>query len=125
MERAETPDGWHTVTPRVFAEDPAGLVEFLRSVFDARGDLQANRPSEIWIGDSVLMVTGAEVRGAIPACLYVYVHDADAIYARALASGAASVEAPMETPYGDRRAVVRDAFGNTWQIATRRARLDD
>ena len=31
------PDGWHTVTPRVFTDDVAGLVGFLRTVFDAGG----------------------------------------------------------------------------------------
>ncbi|MGD9932924.1 MAG: hypothetical protein AB7T37_04325 [Dehalococcoidia bacterium] len=71
MERAETPAGWHTITPRIFAEDPAGLVQFLRSVFDARGHFQVNRPSHVCIGDSMLMVAGAGVRGTIPACPYV------------------------------------------------------
>ena len=47
----------------------------------------------------------------------MYVDDADAVYGRALAVGAASVEAPTDTPYGDRRAMVRDPFGNLFQIA--------
>jgi uncharacterized glyoxalase superfamily protein PhnB len=34
--------------------------------------------------------------------------------------GAASLEKPMDTPYGDRRATVLDSWGNTWQIATHR-----
>ena len=50
-----------------------------------------------------------------PAFLYVYVDDADAVYTRALAAGAVS----LEPPAGDRRAMVRDEWGNTWQIATR------
>ncbi len=123
MEKPGAPDGWHTLTPRIFAEDPAGLVEFLRAVFGARGSFESKRPSELWIGDSVLMVSGAEARGAIPACLYVYVQDADETYARAMRAGAEPVEPPVDTPYGDRRAVVRDAFGNTWQIATWRVRF--
>ena len=45
--------------------------------------------------------------------------DADATYARALAAGARSLEPPTDMPYGDRRAMVEDAWGNTWQIATR------
>jgi uncharacterized glyoxalase superfamily protein PhnB len=35
-------------------------------------------------------------------------------------AGAASLEKPMDTPYGDRRATVLDSWGNTWQIATHR-----
>ena len=53
-----------------------------------------------------------------PAFLYVYVDDADATYRRAVAAGARSLEAPIDTPYGDRRAMVEDRWGNTWQIAT-------
>ena len=34
-----------------------------------------------------------------------------------LPCGAVSLEAPLDTAYGDRRAMVRDPFGNVWQIA--------
>jgi len=30
------PDGWHTVTPRIFTDDVAGMVGFLKAVFNAR-----------------------------------------------------------------------------------------
>jgi len=53
-----------------------------------------------------------------PAFLYVYVEDADSAYERAIAAGAVSLEAPSQTPYGDRRAMVRDPFGNVFQLAT-------
>ena len=33
---------------------------------------------------------------------------------------AESLEAPRDTPYGDRRAMVRDPYGNVFQIAHRR-----
>ncbi len=56
-------------------------------------------------------------RDRFPAFLYVYVDDADAAYRRALAAGAVALEEPFDTPYGDRRAMVRDPFGNVWQIA--------
>jgi PhnB protein len=32
-----------------------------------------------------------------------------------------TIEAPLDTPYGDRRAMVRDPFGNVFQIAHRQA----
>lgn len=63
------------------------------------------------------MVAGPTERELFPAFLYVYVDDADAVYQRALAAGAQTVEAPTDTPYGDRRAMVRDPFGNLFQIA--------
>lgn len=51
------------------------------------------------------------------AFLYVYVADADAVYRRALDAGARCLEQPSEMPYGDRRCMVEDQWGNTWQIA--------
>jgi len=48
----------------------------------------------------------------------VYVNDTDATFKRAVAAGARAVEDPSETPYGDRRCMVEDEWGNTWQIAT-------
>lgn len=57
-------------------------------------------------------------RDPIPAFLYVYVDDTDKTYERALQAGASSMEKPWDTPYGDRRGMVKDEWGNTWQIAT-------
>ena len=112
------PAGWHTVTPRIVVDDPAGLVAFLKHVFDATGDLQAAAPSQIMIGDSLLMVSRAGPREAFHAFLYVYVEDADATCRRALDAGAVSLEAVWDTPYGDRRGMLRDPWGNVWQVAT-------
>lgn len=112
------PEGWPSVIPRIFVEDPAGLVGFLQSVFDGRGEHQPAVPAEIRIGDSLVMVSGAEPRGSTAAFLYVYVPDVDTTYAHALSAGAESLEEPRDLPYGDRRAMLRDPWGNTWQIAT-------
>jgi uncharacterized glyoxalase superfamily protein PhnB len=116
-----TPVGWPTVTPRIVAHDAAGLVRFIRAVFDARGEYRAGAPAVLSIGDSRLMVSDAGERGPVAAFLYVYVADADRTYRRAIAAGARSIEAPLEVAYGDRRAMVEDAWGNVWQIATRLA----
>jgi PhnB protein len=113
------PAGWHSVTPRIVVEDAAGLVAFLRRVFDASGEYRADAPSQITIGDSLLMVSTPGAREAFPAFLYVYVEDADDTCKRALEAGATSVETLRDTPYGDRRGMVRDPWGNVWQIATR------
>ena len=117
--KVDRPPEFHTVTPRMVVSDAAGAVEFLRTVFDAAGEVQTERPTEVRIGDSVVMVTSATEREPFPAFLYVYVGDADLAYNRALNAGAMSLEAPFNTPYGDRRAMVRDPFGNVFQIAHR------
>jgi PhnB protein len=72
------PDGRPTVTPRLFTPDVAGLVAFLKAVFDAEGELHADMPVDLRIGDSIVMVSdGGGVRAASAATLYVYVADAD------------------------------------------------
>jgi uncharacterized protein (TIGR02246 family) len=110
-------DGFHTLTPRIVVTDVAAQVAFLRLVFDAIGDVPVARPAEIAIGDSLLMITSSAERELVAAFLYVYVDDADAVYQRALSAGAESLEAPVDTPYGDRRAMIKDPFGNVFQIA--------
>jgi uncharacterized glyoxalase superfamily protein PhnB len=112
------PAPWHAVTPRIVTHDVAGLVEFLRSTFGATGELFVDRPTMLHIGDSLVMISGAGPRAAMPAFLYVYVENADATYRRALEAGATSLEEPLDTPYGDRRGMVEDRWGNVWQIAT-------
>ncbi|CAN5781400.1 VOC family protein [soil metagenome] len=117
MTIAPLRDGFRTVTPRIVVADVSAQLEFLRVVFGGIGELGADGLSEIRIGDSLILVASAVDRAAFPAFLYVYVVDADATFARAVAAGAVVIEEPLDTPYGDRRAMVRDPFGNVWQIA--------
>jgi PhnB protein len=117
------PEGWATITPRLFTHDVQGLVDFLKQVFDAKGEVHTGRPTEITIEDSRIMISdGGGVRAASAAFLYVYVPDIDETHRRAIEAGAQTIEAPSSTPYGDRRATVQDRWGNTWQIATRSTR---
>ena len=92
------PEGWHTVTPRIVTREPGRLVEFLKEVFRASGEFHPERPAEMRIGDSIVMVSGDVERDPVPAFLYVYVDDADATYRRAIASGAAALEEPADMP---------------------------
>lgn len=112
------PEGWHTVTPRIVVHDAKQLVEFLKQVFGATGEYRPDLPSVIKIGDSVVMISDAGIRSPMTAFLYVYVNHTDATYQRALDAGARSLEEPSDMPYGDRRCMVEDKWGNTWQIAT-------
>jgi len=116
-EIPRTRQGYATVSVRLVVAELDQQVAFLRAVFGAEGDVEPGRPVELRIGDSTVMVTEAGPRDAASAVLYVYVDDADAAYERALAAGALTMEAPIDTPYGDRRCMVGDAFGNVYQIA--------
>lgn len=112
--------GRPTVIPRVFVDDPAGLVDFVRDVLGGEGEFVPGRPTEIRIGSAVLMISGTAERLAATAFLYVYVPDVDAAHEQAVGRGATSLEEPIDQAYGDRRAMVRDPWGITWQFATPR-----
>jgi Uncharacterized protein conserved in bacteria len=72
------------------------------------------------IGESLIMVGGVVERLPTSSFLYVYVADTDRAFEKALSLGAKPMEEPQEMPYGDRRAMVEDPWGNRWQIATHR-----
>jgi uncharacterized glyoxalase superfamily protein PhnB len=50
------PAGWPALIPRIAVDDPEALVTFIKHVFGATGDFSPRRPSELRIGDSMLMV---------------------------------------------------------------------
>jgi len=112
------PDGWPTITTRIVVSDVRGLVKFLQDVFGAGGDYRPEAPSVMHLGDSMIMISDAGARDPAPAFLYVYVANTDETYRRAISAGARSLEEPSDLPYGDRRGMVQDKWGNTWQIAT-------
>ena len=113
------PDGWHTVTPRIVTSEPEEMVRFVKKVFQGQGEFQVNRPAEIRIGDSLIMISdGGGLREPVSAFLYVYVEKVDETYQRAVEAGAETLELPSDQPYGDRRAMVKDPWGNLWQIAS-------
>ena len=117
-KRNFVPEGWSVVIPRIVCDQSKLLVDFINQVFGATGDYQSERPTVLSIGDSMIMISDAGVREPMPAFLHVYVEDADKTYQRAIQAGAKSLEKPSDVPYGDRRAMVKDPWGNTWQIAT-------
>lgn len=56
------PEGWHTITPRLFVHEAARLVAFLKHAFGATGTFRTDGPSEVRIGDSIVLVGEAGVR---------------------------------------------------------------
>jgi len=104
------------------------VITFLKRAFGARELGKYASPdgvvhhAEIRVGDSVVEMgepQGPHSKyGPMPAMFYLYVPDCDAVYQRALAAGAKSIQEPKDQPYGDRSGGVTDPFGNTWYIAT-------
>lgn len=112
------PEGWPTITPRIVVEDAKGFVEFISHVFEIEGSYDPATPSILELAESKLMISEAGPRDSAQAFLYVYVRDVESVYRRAIERGASSIEEPFNTPYGDRRAMVMDSWGNRWQFAS-------
>ena len=101
------------------------VISFLKRAFGAQELSKYASPdgvvhhAEIRVGDSVVEM--GEAHGPyqpMQSMFYVYVPDCDAVYRRALAAGAKSIQEPADQPYGDRNSGVTDPFGNQWWIAT-------
>lgn len=121
-------EGFHTVTPYIVVREPEELIAFVKQAFGAEGGIlgtgsQGGIHAEFRIGDSMVMIGGGGAwRGTpMPTVMHLYVKDVDDVYRRALAAGATSLEEPMDQPYGDREAGVKDLAGNHWYIATHKA----
>ena len=101
------------------------VITFLKRAFGAREIAKYASPdgvvhhAEIRVGDSVVEMGEAQGKyPPMPTMFYLYVPDCDAVFRRALQAGATSIAEPVDQPYGDRSSAVKDAFGNTWYIAT-------
>src|SRR5438132_153236 len=118
-------DGFHTITPYLFVQGTARLVEFLTAAFDGKVTRDVQRPDgstahiEMQVGDSMLML-GEPIPeiGPMPTSIYLYVSDSDAVYARALRAGGISLFPVTTLPSGQRYGGVKDPSGNIWWIAT-------
>lgn len=124
---AYAPAGFRSVTPYLIVPGADRLIAFVKEAFGAEEVFRKAGPggkvvhAEVKIGDSMLELSdGSEAWPARPGAIHLYVPDADATYARAMAAGARSMFAPTDRPYGDREGDLVDPFGNNWYIGTRR-----
>jgi uncharacterized glyoxalase superfamily protein PhnB len=121
---SHVPEGYHAVTPYLAVTDAARLIAFATQAFGAVEIHRVMagsriRHAQLKIGDSVIMLGEPQPPWhPMAASLYVYVADADATYARALAAGGSSMLAPADMDYGDRSGGVKDPSGNAWWIAS-------
>lgn len=117
--------GAPTVQPYMHPLRAEPVIHFLKQAFGAIDLGRSTSPDGVVhhvtlkIGDAAFEM--GEAQGPyqpMPGMYYLYVPDADALYRRALSAGATSMYEPVDMPYGDRIAGVKDAFGNEWCIAT-------
>lgn len=127
------PEGMHSVTPHLVCAGAAAAIDFYRRAFNAVEALRLPGPSGklvhamIRIGDSPVMLVdempecgalGPAARQGTSVTLHLYVEDADATFAQAIAAGAV-VKMPLADMFwGDRYGLLVDPFGHQWSIAT-------
>lgn len=132
------PEGYRSVTPYLSIQGAAEAIEFYKRAFNATESFKLVAPggeighAEITIGDSVIMLAEAcdgsafrspHALGGSTVCLHLYVEDADALFAQAVAAGAKAVRPVQDQFYGDRTGVLEDPFGHIWSVATHREDL--
>ena len=131
------PNGFHTVTAQLSADNAAEAIDWYKRAFGASEigrhfgpDGKTIMHAEIAIGDSRVMVNdvmpgmkGPKGFGGSPTVLWLYVDDADAMFNRAVGAGA-TVQMPLSDQFwGDRGGAVVDPAGYTWWIASRQEDL--
>ncbi len=125
MKSKSPPEGYHSITPYFTVANADELIDFLVAAFDAsivivkRYADDKVQHARLRIGDSIVMVNeSSEDYPVNVSQMYLYVENADASFAKALATGATKLMEPDDRPHGDRLAGVRDPCGNIWWIAT-------
>ncbi|APU42187.1 MULTISPECIES: VOC family protein [unclassified Streptomyces] len=120
------PEGYTSVAPWVVTDDTGALLDFITAAF--AGEELARVPvedgsighGEIRVGDTVVLAFDRRSDWPVmPSLLRVYVPDADAAMAAAVAHGAQVVTEIADSAWGDRGGRVRDPFGNIWWVVSR------
>jgi uncharacterized glyoxalase superfamily protein PhnB len=125
MPTKPIPEGFHAITPYLFAQGASRLIDFISAAFDGELISQETRPdgavmhASMRVRDSMLMLADPVPEfGSMPSSIYLYVTDCDTVYQRALSSGGVSVFPIMTLPSGQRYGAVKDPCGNIWWVAT-------
>ena len=124
MTKIHVPAGYNTVMTYLIVESAEQLLEFMKTVFNAKEKMVTKddegkiRHAEVTIGESCIMFANSTDQFTVQnAGMYIHVADADATYAAALKADAESIMPPSDMDYG-RSGGVKDPLGNTWWITT-------
>jgi len=120
---SHVPEGRRAVTPFVHPRGVPDYIEFLKRAFNADVEIRAEHQgivmhARLKIGNGAIEMGDTQGQSEpMRTGFYLYVPDADAVYAQAVAAGATPIAAPTDQSYGDRMGSVMDVQGITWFIA--------
>jgi len=127
------PANYPRVSPYLSVDGAADAISFYCDVFGATERGRMAGPdgtighAELSIGDSVVMLSDSmpemsgpspKALGGTPVTMMVYVDDVDAVFAKAISSGAKEIGPVEDQFYGDRSGLLEDPWGHRWNIAT-------
>jgi PhnB protein len=127
------PPGMHTVTPHLVCAGASDALAFYQKAFGAQemsrlpGKDGRLMHAAMKIGDSTIMLVdempewnslGPNALKGTPVTIHLYVEDADAFAARAVAAGAKMTMPVADMFWGDRYGQLQDPFGHKWSVAT-------
>ena len=138
------PAAYGSLTPVLVVSPANDAIEYYTKAFGAKVGLKMDGPggmvmhAELKIGDSILMLademppmgpppqtqTQTQTRrtpknaGSTTGGVMLYVKNADAVFAQAVAAGGTVVMPLADMFWGDRYGMIQDPFGHQWSIAT-------
>jgi PhnB protein len=126
------PEGFSTVTPNLVVDRGGEAIDFYERAFGAEvtARLEAGGMlvhAAIRIGESLVTLcdpmpshgfVAPDREAPVSSFITLYVEDADALHAQAIAAGASEINPISDHVHGDRAGSVRDPFGHRWAIAT-------
>ncbi len=128
------PEGFHTVSPRMFVRGAAAAIEFYQQAFGATELGRFADPSgkivnaEIKLGDSIISLAeespeygnySPQSLGGATMILTLNVENADAVWNQATSVGAKIIFPLADQFYGFRQGRLEDPFGHLWIISTK------
>ena len=133
------PDDYPRVTTYLCVDGAAEAIDFYSRVL---GFTERRRMTfegrvghcELALGDSLVMVSdeypemgviSPKTLGGTPMSMNVYVEDAAATFATALAAGATELQPVEDQFYGDRSGQFEDPWGHRWGVASHVEEVDD
>jgi PhnB protein len=132
------PSNYPRVSVSLCVDGGAEAIDFYMKVLGATERMRMDHDgkvghAELMIGDSVIMINdeypemdivSPKTIGGTPVVLTVYVDDADATFAAALAAGATELRPVEDQFYGDRSGQFLDPWGHRWNVASHIEDLD-
>lgn len=118
------PKDHQSVMPYLIVKNAEKVIDFAKEVFNAQEtqrhltEDKSIMHAEITIEGSTIMLGESSPQWKpIPASLFIYSHDVDGMYAKALQLGAITIMPVEDKPYG-RTCGVEDPGGNIWWITS-------